>query len=1018
MKPQWIWNVILVSVVAGLVGYMLPLLLKETPDVRRANLAATQSELVKRGQAVKQQYAQLKNELGEYQTLVSDIWKISAVRKMREDQLIAESHEHLVAIKDLMQERRASLESLMAETTQGLRDAIGVLREKTARRTTTVPDVVAPVDDPIEQNTPTTTVISPKVPPPVQQKPQEINVKPSKPAAKPAPVPSPPPLGPAPPVVVSTDIVKSNEFPISFTNAVLGFVIILIVLVSFSMLNEYRTADPSGGLFSPRRPLRPVVDEEPESAGGFFDMLYPRERVEEATPIPPVQMLILLLSTTLDTLLRAISPSTLAHLATKIMLKAVGGKSGPSVELWKKLKVAVQTSQIDETQLRKYQNVQTEALQEAQKQLLKQLTDEELEREKPPDASTMYSRESLVLRYSLRRHDGIQRAVQTLWNFEAPRDGLGCLLRDGYVSFYVCVAKYLDSSFDTTKAIATVQEEWEHDRKGNDAMSYVLFFDSLFQLADLWVDSVDPNEYVEFLDGIASNILVSIGSTHRLKEYADIKCIQPLSESDEDDDDEDNDKEDARTIVKSSKQESKNEAKAGQASLPQTKPTLGNKKTKPQHDLPPCRLSPSHNVEIHVRDPGHLVAQSHPTEHLPFAAPNQSLAPSQGRLQEKPVSKSREPLPSTRFSPTKHDQVVHRRDQEHERQPKKSLTYKRKQSPSNLENSFDRQAVTSQLMSFSHQTSEKDSQSSRHKGKNRQKLGQFIPSSQEHANVGTLRFVEKALPVATTVLHIQTLFEDDEIRSATNLTMINQLRPENVVDESNATKSIRVLIQPTNTTPITSREINEAASSAQLDPVDYSNEQAMPTKPKSHSSHDHYDGIVGISYHTNKHLAPLHTVAMDNSSAVFSVENDLLPYFLAPLQGTGGSLQDDLSPPREKSNNGALKQYAATSHPKLLPNVLQNDSLSFCRLTIRKAFQGRAGFCLLPLTMDDTLDHSVSAPLLKINRREVVSLECSPSREKPVRSRLAMLQIKQKVHQTHAYSGRLMSTSYDAYSSS
>ncbi|CAK4655969.1 unnamed protein product [Aphanomyces euteiches] len=480
MKPQWIWNVILVSVVAGLVGYMLPLLLKETPDVRRANLAATQSELVKRGQAVKQQYAQLKNELGEYQTLVSDIWKISAVRKMREDQLIAESHEHLVAIKDLMQERRASLESLMAETTQGLRDAIGVLREKTARRTTTVPDVVAPVDDPIEQNTPTTTVISPKVPPPVQQKPQEINVKPSKPAAKPAPVPSPPPLGPAPPVVVSTDIVKSNEFPISFTNAVLGFVIILIVLVSFSMLNEYRTADPSGGLFSPRRPLRPVVDEEPESAGGFFDMLYPRE----------------------------------------IMLKAVGGKSGPSVELWKKLKVAVQTSQIDETQLRKYQNVQTEALQEAQKQLLKQLTDEELEREKPPDASTMYSRESLVLRYSLRRHDGIQRAVQTLWNFEAPRDGLGCLLRDGYVSFYVCVAKYLDSSFDTTKAIATVQEEWEHDRKGNDAMSYVLFFDSLFQLADLWVDSVDPNEYVEFLDGIASNILVSIGSTHRLKEYA------------------------------------------------------------------------------------------------------------------------------------------------------------------------------------------------------------------------------------------------------------------------------------------------------------------------------------------------------------------------------------------------------------------------------------------------------------------------------------------------------------------
>ncbi|KAG9398122.1 hypothetical protein AC1031_014923 [Aphanomyces cochlioides] len=689
------------------------------------------------------------------------------------------------------------------------------------------------------------------------------------------------------------------------------------------------------------------------------------------------------------------------------MLMALGGKSGPSVELWKKLKVAVQTSQIDETQLRKYQNVQTEALQEAQKQLLEQLTDEELEREKPPDASTMYSRESLVLRYSLRRHDGIQRAVQTLWNFEAPRDGLGCLLREGYVSFYVCVAKYLDSSFDTTRAIATVREEWEHDRKGNDAMSYVLFFDSLFQLADLWVDSLDPNEYVDFLDGIASNILVSNGSTHRLKEYADIQCIQSLSESDdEDDDDDDDDKEDARIIVKRfTKHESKStsianlpsssEAKAGQASLPQTKPTLGNKKTKPQHDLPPCTPSPSHNVE--VRDHGHLVAQSHhasshhPTEYLPLATQNQRLPPNQGRPQQKHASNSREPLPSTRLSPTKHN----RGDQEHQRQPKSSKYKRKQQSPSNsAENSLDRQAVTSQLMSFSQQASEnrsvKDSQSSRHKGrgKNRQKLGQFIPSSQDHANVGKLRFVEKALPVATTVLHIHTLFEDDDIRSATNLTMFNQLRPESVVDESNATNTIRVLIQPTNT-PTTSREINldEAASSYQLDKVD-SNEQATTTKPISHSSHDHYDGIVGISYHTNKHLAPLHDV--HTVASVFSVENDLLPSFLAPIQ--------------EKSNNGALKQYGAlsTSHPKLRPN----------------AFQGRSGLCHLPLTMEDTLDHSLSAPLLKINRREVVSLECSPSPEKPVRSRIAMLKIKQKVHQTHAYSGRLQSTSYDAYSSS
>ncbi|RHY24012.1 hypothetical protein DYB28_004690 [Aphanomyces astaci] len=78
--------------------------------------------------------------------------------------------------------------------------------------------------------------------------------------------------------------------------------------------------------------------------------------------------------------------------------------------LWKKVKVVVNTSKLDENQLRRYQAIQTHALQ-----------------------------------------------AVLLWDFDGPRDDLGCLEKAGYVAFYLCVAKYLDSSFQMASAAATVE---------------------------------------------------------------------------------------------------------------------------------------------------------------------------------------------------------------------------------------------------------------------------------------------------------------------------------------------------------------------------------------------------------------------------------------------------------------------------------------------------------------------------------------------------------------------------------
>ncbi|KAF0685095.1 Aste57867_22969 [Aphanomyces stellatus] len=562
----WMWKLILGSVLVGLVGYMSPLLLKESPDQRRATLVTTHVDLQKKGESVKQQFAQLKHELDEYQTSVGDIWKITALRKMREEQVLAESQEHLDGIKSWLEERRESMEKLMAETTDGIQDALSILREKTTAPHEEHPDE-APKDDephtnvdvPVEssdddriptENTPTPSqpsaqvespvIVNPdagKKPPPVPRRPHPVPPKKKKPLP-PAPIDPPPP----PPVTLST---AKTAFPITLTQAVVGFCIVLVTLVAFSMISEYRTGEPS--FFSPRR--KPKRDPNDEMAGSYVDLQYnTREGIASATPCVNLVVKIVLTPTPFHP---GIDTACVPVVQQRTTMDKLGfGKKALNVKaLWKKLEFTVKTAKLEQNQLKKYQAVQTQALVEAQKQLLAEgqhLTDAELQQARPAndDGSGLYSRESLILRYGLRRHEGIVQAVQNLWKVAAPRDDLGCLVRAGYVSFYMCVAKYLDASFDHASATATVEAEWENDRKGNESMGFALFFDSIFQLADLWVDSLDPDDYVHFLNGIAANVFIP--KSYRLKEAADITTIKRDETSDDEDDEEEDESDDER----------------------------------------------------------------------------------------------------------------------------------------------------------------------------------------------------------------------------------------------------------------------------------------------------------------------------------------------------------------------------------------------------------------------------------------------------------------------------------------
>ncbi|KDO32989.1 hypothetical protein SPRG_02680 [Saprolegnia parasitica CBS 223.65] len=91
------------------------------------------------------------------------------------------------------------------------------------------------------------------------------------------------------------------------------------------------------------------------------------------------------------------------------------------------------------------------------------------------------------------------------------------------MAFYVSVAKYLDAAFDGASSLASVASEWDNDRKGQDTMGYALFFESLFQLVDVWVDSLDVHDYIGFLEHIALNIFLP--NSNLLRDVHDIIFI-------------------------------------------------------------------------------------------------------------------------------------------------------------------------------------------------------------------------------------------------------------------------------------------------------------------------------------------------------------------------------------------------------------------------------------------------------------------------------------------------------------
>ena len=126
---------------------------------------------------------------------------------------------------------------------------------------------------------------------------------------------------------------------------------------------------------------------------------------------------------------------------------------------------------------------------------------------------SLYSDAALLQRKGLREHPAIVACIHRWWycllipTFDANRNGK--LDKDEYMIFHKCLnmalqsgVEGLDNRTPLSPAVQTQMalEDWEEDTQGTGSVNIERFKSALFELVDMWTETTDPQEYLDFLE--------------------------------------------------------------------------------------------------------------------------------------------------------------------------------------------------------------------------------------------------------------------------------------------------------------------------------------------------------------------------------------------------------------------------------------------------------------------------------------------------------------------------------------
>ena len=123
-----------------------------------------------------------------------------------------------------------------------------------------------------------------------------------------------------------------------------------------------------------------------------------------------------------------------------------------------------------------------------------------------PAFQNFYTPEMLQRRARLRWNSKIRRHALKFWRVADVQRAV--ITMDEYLDFHLSVYHWLlnGSSFDEEDAFRSGLEDWQRDAETGTLLSCEKFMTSLYELADIYVESVEPDTYVQFLQELFVNV--------------------------------------------------------------------------------------------------------------------------------------------------------------------------------------------------------------------------------------------------------------------------------------------------------------------------------------------------------------------------------------------------------------------------------------------------------------------------------------------------------------------------------
>eukprot|EP01062_Namystynia_karyoxenos_P027892 TRINITY_DN2125_c0_g3_i1.p1 TRINITY_DN2125_c0_g3~~TRINITY_DN2125_c0_g3_i1.p1 ORF type:complete len:1765 (+),score=453.10 TRINITY_DN2125_c0_g3_i1:79-5373(+) len=163
----------------------------------------------------------------------------------------------------------------------------------------------------------------------------------------------------------------------------------------------------------------------------------------------------------------------------------------------------------------------------AEQGLVTEVPDSDDEGDKRPKAHyrrqadpAMNEPEALRARIALRDHQEIQEAIEHMWDRlpRPPAPHKDKIDKQVYQWLAVRIsAIFAKTKQDKQQALAHIDEDWIAESNGEYFMDYDAFFDAIFSLLDVWVTTVDAEDYMEMMHKVQAKVASVVDFTWSMR---------------------------------------------------------------------------------------------------------------------------------------------------------------------------------------------------------------------------------------------------------------------------------------------------------------------------------------------------------------------------------------------------------------------------------------------------------------------------------------------------------------------